>query len=242
MPEEKPWKTEKDVRRLVVGKKLISDIGVFGRVYSGRLYFHGRKQPTRVAVKKFRQPIGDKEKEQYERTAERMRAAGLPIIKTGYLLHDSEWVQVTPLFGSTLRGSTIPVDLREFHTDPRIVEELKKPERLDEMLGIIAGIINLGYSPTQDCLFAHANRTRVKFLVHDIDTQATGEPHLYDWSRFNPKFSKIRISSILAKLAALTEQPLQQITQKLKEKVTHDKFLPILRKIQEETRTTQRIT
>src|SRR3989338_6715797 len=100
------WKTGKDVKKLVVSNRIINH-GNFGIVYHGRVWFKGKKKPLRVAVKRFSIQIGEEEVARYREVIRKLRRAGVPIPKVGFIQHKGRWVQVMTLFGSTSQGSKI---------------------------------------------------------------------------------------------------------------------------------------
>lgn len=219
------WKTRSDVKKLSVSNKEIGQ-GDFGRVYLGRLHFKGTSRSARVAVKEFHKPVNPFH---YETVIDKMRRAGLPIIKMGFLQHRGKWVQVTPLFGSKSRGSTIRIDGRNFENDMRVAEALRKPEKLDELLGIIAGVANLGYLVPRDSIAAHLKQGDVKFLIHDIDIAARAEQNKITATR---PFILDHLSLWAKTLSTITGHAKKDIVKKLQLRITHDASLEALKIIE----------
>ena len=174
MSELKPWKTRLDVERLTIGKYKLGE-GTIGKVYIGKMWLKGQK-PKRVAVKVFelgaaeqffgKPEIDEEVIRHYEEAISKLRAAKVPVLKTGFVKHKGQWVQVQELYGATQKGSKI-IDSRL--PDKTINPALISRETQGQLLDVIAGIINAGLSPHPDTIGMVQTSKGTRLIVHDLD-------------------------------------------------------------------------
>ncbi len=180
--------------------------------------FTAKNNRREWAVKRFFPDIGI-DPTHYETVVEKMRRAGLPIIKMGFLQHGGKWVQVTPLFGSTTKGSTLSFDGKA--VEPEVRNALQKPEKLSELLNAIAGIANLGYPVTTDSIAAHIVGGKVRFIIHDIDLQVKAEKNEdTDMHRHLVRTGVLKIW--IDRLRYITQKPKRELVEELKKRITHE--------------------
>jgi len=124
MAEKQPWKTRDDIKWLTIGKRKLGE-GKFGKVFEGRLWLKGQK-PKRVAVKVFnsdtareyffKPEIDEQSITHYEEAIAKLRRAGVPVLKTGFVKHEGNWIQVQQLHaistGSKIADVRSPPDMR----------------------------------------------------------------------------------------------------------------------------------
>lgn len=198
-----PWKTKQEVKRLSISRKEIGR-GVQGIVYLGRLWFKGRK-PIRVAVKRFKAPI-DNHLSGYRKAVAGLRRAGAPVLKTGFIKHEGEWVQVQHLFGSTAQRSKIISPFSDF-----ILGRNK-----DALLDTIAKIINAGYHPANDAIGLIKTQSGHVPVVYDFDALARGYLR-----RSLAENMATGIAMWVTELHRATNIPKQQIVSELKKRISH---------------------
>lgn len=186
MPEAE-WKEASDVEWLKVSNRQIGE-GVYGKVHIDRIKFKGQR-PARVAVKRFFEPI-DTHIASYEAVIRKLRASGVEMVKTGFVKHQGEWVQVQPLFGATAKGSKLkrlflpqsPMRLafnpHASTIDPSI--NLSDAPTRKRLIAAIAKVTAAGYPPAFDTIGMLETKTTPAFVVHDLDLLAVHErraPH-----------------------------------------------------------------
>lgn len=128
MPEQTPWKTREDFIRLKVGKRQIGK-GLYGKVFVGKMWLKG-KGPKSVAVKVFepwaaeeffeKPHMDDEDIGHYEEAISRLKRAGVPVLRTGFVKHNGQWVQVQELFAKKT-GSKI-ADIRDVRPEDMGIE------------------------------------------------------------------------------------------------------------------------
>ena len=116
-----------------------------GDVFVGRLHFKDGST-SRVAIKVFREhhKLTDAKARQYQQVIDELKGARFRIPKMGMMkMPNGEWVQVSQLFGSTVKGSKI-VDKSWF----KIPTEKGRREAMRKL----TKLANLGYKPVWDLI------------------------------------------------------------------------------------------
>ena len=223
MPQETKWKKQEDVEWLKVSDMQIGQ-GVYGKVYIGRIKFKGQ-QPARIAVKRFLEPpTTDSHVASYENVIRKLKASGAQIVKTGFVKHEGEWMQVQPLFGATAKGSKLKrlfVDWN--YVDPEI--NLSDEQKRKSLMGALAKVMDAGYPPMFDAI-GMVTGTTPMFVVHDLDLLAMherGENH-----GFTQRREFIRWIRAIAKNSEL---PLEKVKEELIGEVKDTEVIATLKKI-----------
>ncbi|MFW5877117.1 MAG: protein-tyrosine phosphatase family protein [Myxococcota bacterium] len=142
------------------GKPRLLARGGLARVYAGRLVF-GTGKRRRVAIKHFGVPISEQQARQMTETIEALRAAGVRLPRMAMVrTDDGNWVQVSPLFGSTGGGSKLDQQslyYRALDADQRafLIEQL-------------ARVANAGHVPSLDLFLVFRERGDVIPLDLDL--------------------------------------------------------------------------
>jgi len=154
------WLRPNDVERLKVSRPEIGR-GTYGYVYPGRLKFKGGEW-KRVAVKVFDKPLSQDNVKAYREMVQRLAKADVRMPKVGYMMHEGEYVQVMPFFGSSSKIKISPFPYPDLQTALEVAEQA-------------ARIVGAGFRFHQDSL--HFIRTKTGVTV----------PYVIDFDRLNPK-------------------------------------------------------
>jgi len=144
-----------------------------GRIFVGRIQFKdGSKH--RVAIKVFKNPITDKRAQQYQQAIDDLREAGVRLPKMAMVKTKipgeqlEQWVQVSQLFGSSLKGSKI-----KNKTWFRIEDPKGRKEAIEEL----TKVANAGYFPADDLIEPFRDKSKGVMPI-DLDMIARlGKAH-----------------------------------------------------------------
>ncbi len=199
------WKTSKEVRRLTVSKAELGR-GLFGKVYLGKVWFGDKRKS--VAVKIFHEPLSDEKVRQYAGVIAKLRTAGIPVLKTGFVKHAGNWVQVMELFRGAKRSK-----FEEPH------EGLENEQCRENLFNVLAGIANSGIAPPTDCMSTIQTRQGRKIIVHDLDNLAAHGEHHKEVNRF------LWWIEVITRKTSLSRQT---VIEQLERRITHEKMLSAL--------------
>lgn len=168
------WLKPEDVVKVTVSNVMLGK-GYFGKVYVGRVYFKDGIV-KRVAVKRFSVKLTNQVALVYEKIIKDLVSGGAPLPKMGMVklkkgtrivngvLKQDEWVQVSQLFGGTVRRKTI---LKRGICD--LITRARTASELNEIADIFASFINGGYVLPWDSLEYIRTRHGPKLVPFDID-------------------------------------------------------------------------
>ena len=134
--------------------------GGLGSIFLGRLHLPGGSR-RRIAIKRFNYPVDEALAQQTNDCIAALRRAGV-LMPPMLICRDSDgrWVQISPLFGSTVKGSKLG--------QPNLFyRQLNSPEK-DFCIDQLVRVVNAGFMPSID-LFVVFKPPRRGLIPIDLD-------------------------------------------------------------------------